>query len=244
MKTTAIVQARMGSTRLPGKVMMDLAGKPALQRVIDRIKKATLVDSIVVSTEPKSEKIMSYCGKNGIDCFIGSEDDVMLRVLKAAESFGAETIVEITADCPLIDPKLIDDCIGLYNNNPQADYVSNCVPVRSYPDGMDVQVYSISSLGALEEITNKKTRKHVGWNIPTGKTYTFNCICIPAPKCFYWPDLRLTLDTIEDYKLINNIYGYFWNDNFRLDDILSYLYRNPKLLLLNQDIKAKDPSEG
>jgi spore coat polysaccharide biosynthesis protein SpsF len=243
MKIVAIIQARMGSTRLPGKVMMDLKGKPALQRVIDRVSKAKLVDEIVVATESKSEAIIQYCLNSKINCFIGPENNVMKRVLDAASTFGAETIVEITADCPVIDPKLIDDCIRLYNNNPHLDYVSNCVPVRSFPDGCDVQVYSIEALAAMEEITKPKTRNHVGWNLPNG-IYDFNCICIPAPEHLHKPDLRLTLDTIGDYLLIQQIYKYFWHDAFNTADILDFLHRNPELLELNKDVRTKAPEEG
>ena len=245
MKTVAIIQAREGATRLPGKVMMDLAGKPALQRVIDRVSKAKLVDTIVVATEPKSEKIISYCSKNRINYFIGSEDDVMLRVLKAAEKYKAETIVEITADCPVVDFHLIDDCIRLYNNNTQLDYVSNCVPVRSFPDGCDVQVYSYSILKIVRNILKyaKKEIKHVGWNIPN--TYgDIGYACIPAPTHLNFPDLRITLDTIEDFKVIESIYKYFWHDNFNTFDIIDYLDRNPEIKALNSNIKPKAIEEG
>lgn len=245
MKTVAIIQARLGSTRLPGKVMMDLNGKPVLERVIERIKRAKLVNDIVVATEIMSAVIIDYCIDHNINVYCGSENDVMKRVLEAALRFNVDTIVEITADCPLIDPDLIDDCVALYQNNPLIDYVSNCVPVRSFPDGMDVQVYSKDVLNVVN--TNIDIKKHVGYHIATDFNQSFNCVCIPAPSEYRWPNLRLTLDELEDFQLIEKIYHHFelWNQHdFRITDILEFLRINPVLLKLNQDVRTKTPGEG
>ncbi len=241
MKTVAIVQARMGSTRLPGKMMLDLGGKPAIQRVIDRVEKAELVDQIVLatSTNPLDDVFMDVV--HGIIIFRGSENDVMDRVLNAAIIAEAGLVVEITGDCPLIDPYMIDQCVKRIISNPDLDYVSNCVPLRSYPDGLDVQVYKTEVLEKMSLITDPDTRKHVGWNIPQHNSFEF--YCITAPPELYWPELRITLDTKEDYGLISHLYERYGDNDFNSHDIVRYLGRHPELIT-NKHIKARKPEEG
>jgi spore coat polysaccharide biosynthesis protein SpsF len=241
MKTVAIIQARMGSTRLPGKMMMDICGKPAIQRVVERVAKSK-VDQIVVATIPNSQEIINWTrGYNGpLGCFVGSEEDVMGRVLMAADFFEADAIVEVTGDCPLIDPRLIDDCLYRFKTDRGLDYVSNCVPIRSYPDGMDCQVYSIEALRSVRAIP--VVHNHVGWNIPQHPGI-FNCSCIKAGPLYYHPDIRLTLDTKEDLELLRRVTEGCGPDP-TLKDYLNILTLNPDWLRINQNVRTKLPEEG
>lgn len=243
-KIAAIVQARQNSSRLPDKVLLPLNGKPVLERVLERLGRVELLDDIVIATTSRSPQIVRWCEHKRINFHIGSEEDIISRVLETAVKFDIGSIVEITADCPLIDPCLVSQCIETFVCHPEYDYVSNCVPIRSYPDGMDVQVYSIKALVKLDELTDKKTRKHCGWNMPQFGRDIFKCLCKEAIPDFYWPDLRLTLDTIEDYELINKIYHRFGDENFGLSSILRYLRSNEELLTINNRVRTKDPSEG
>lgn len=244
MKTGAIIQARMKSTRLPGKVMMDICGKPVLQHVINRVCKARLVDCGIIATTPNSGEIIEFCKGNISNIFIGSEENVMERVLQAAIHFELDYIIEITADCPCIDPELIDQCIAITHNNPLIDYVSNCVPHRTYPDGLDVQVYKTEALQKCFKMIDE-IPKHVGYNIGIDK-FNFTNVCLSAPWYLFWPELRITLDTAEDLELIKTIFNRFKGQptGFNTYDIVHFLKGNRDLLDLNKNISAKKPEEG
>lgn len=163
----AIIQARMASERLPGKVLLPMVGKPALHWCVDRVRKSKSVNKIVVATttNPKDIQIVNYC-RDEIGClsYRGSEDDVLGRVLKAAELSNADYIVDITADCPFVDPEQIDTIVK-NTIKKKCIYGSNIFP-RVWPDGFDIQVYPIRALRALDFIiTDAVKRHHVGWNI-------------------------------------------------------------------------------
>ena len=148
MKTVAIIQARMGSSRLPGKVLMDLGGQTVLERVVRRVQHCKYVDEIVVATSilPVDDEIVATCGQMDVPVFRGSESDVLDRFLMAADAHHADICVRITADCPLIDPGLSDEIIRLFKQaNPPVDYASNKIP-QSYPRGLDTEVFTIAAL--------------------------------------------------------------------------------------------------
>ncbi len=146
MKTVAIIQARIGSTRLPGKVMAHISGKPMLWHVVQRTRRAKALDEVMVATSVKSkdDTVTEFCDKSAIDCFRGSEEDVLDRYYQAAKQFPDSIIVRITADCPFVDPGVADKVIGLYQEG-NYDYVSNIFP-RTYPDGLDVEAFSLAAL--------------------------------------------------------------------------------------------------
>jgi spore coat polysaccharide biosynthesis protein SpsF len=241
MRIGAIIQARWNSSRLPGKALIDIGGEPALQRVIDRVSAATWVEEAIVATTAFSPEIVKYCKDWGIDCSIGSENDIISRVLHAAYTYGIDTIVEITADCPLIDPEIIDQVIDRYLDDTTIEYCSNCVPNRSYPDGLDVQVYSAT---VLERMVYRSKRKwqHCGWNIPQQRHIRW--ACIPAPNHMNLPELRLTLDTAEDLKLIRAVYERFPDDLVPAETVVNWLRDNPQIVEYNLHIQAKKPEEG
>lgn len=238
MKINASIEARMTSTRLPGKVLMEIKRKPALELMIERVKKSKFIDSVIVATtvNKTDDVIIELCKRLGVKYYRGSEEDVLQRVLQAHKLFRSDIIVQLTGDCPLIDPSLIDECVKFYINN-DYDHVSNSVE-RSYPIGMDVQVFSTKVLEEVSKKTNDPPdREHVGKYIYTSGEY---CIYIlKAEGELFWPDLGITLDTIEDFQLIKIIFEHFEDNNFTILDIVKFLRQNEHLLDINRHIKRK-----
>ena len=235
----ASIEARMTSSRLPGKVLMEsLPGVSMLEYMINRVKKSNNIDDIIVATtiNKEDDPIVELCKKLKVKFFRGSEDDVLLRVLNAHEHFKSDIIVELTGDCPLIDYKLIDKIIDVYNNN-NYDYVSNS-HVRSYPDGFDVQVFSTKLLGEVSLLTKDPyDRENVSSFIYRSDRYkTFAVI---AEQNLFWPELRVTLDDKGDYLLIKNIIENIGLD-YHVNDVVKYLRANISLLNLNKDARVVD----
>lgn len=232
----AIVQARMGSTRLPGKVMTDILGKPMLWHLINRLGNSKLIDKIVLAAPDKeSDKAMLKLARDmGIGSYAGSETDVLDRYYQAAKKFNADTIVRITGDCPLIDPELVDEIINYYiKNKNQFDIVHNGT---SYPDGIaETEIFSFSVLKeAWEKARLVSEREHVTayiWKNP-GK---FRSATIENKEDL--SDLRLVVDDEKDLKLVREIFKnlYKEGDVFHLKDIISFLNKNPHLADLNRD---------
>lgn len=238
-KIMASIEARMTSSRLPGKVLMEsLPGVSMLEYMINRVKKSNNIDDIIVATtiNKEDDPIVELCKKLKVKYFRGSEDDVLLRVLKAHEHFKSDIIVELTGDCPLIDYVLIDKIINVYNSN-NYDYVSNS-HVRSFPDGFDVQVFSTKLLSEVALLTKDKyDRENVSSFIYRSNRYkTFAVI---AEGNLFWPELRVTLDDKGDYLLIKNIIENIGLD-YHVNDVVKYLRDNIDLLSLNKDARVVD----
>ena len=162
MRTVAVIQARMGSTRLPNKVLAELGGRPMLAQVVARVRRARTIDEVVVATTTTRhvDVIEDFCAREGIACFRGSEDDVLDRYYQAARAFNADVVVRITADCPLHDPEVIDAIVGHFDPA-RHDYVSNTIR-RSYPDGLDTEVIAMAALErAWRGATWASEREHV-----------------------------------------------------------------------------------
>jgi spore coat polysaccharide biosynthesis protein SpsF len=239
MKTVAIIQARMSSTRLPGKIMADLAGQPLLSRVIARAQRARLVDLVGIATtdRPADEQVAHLCGRIGVPCFRGSEDDVLDRYYQAAQQFGGETLVRLTADCPLLDPAVIDKAIAHFHSG-DFDYVSNGVE-RTYPDGLDTEVFRRTALEwAWREARLTSEREHV------------------TPYLYKHPELfrlgsvkndvdlsahRWTVDEPRDLELVRAIYGHFGDSiDFGMAEILDLLHQHPELNQINAGIECNE----
>ena len=241
MKTVAIVEARMASTRLPGKNMLPILGKPMLELLIERLKQAKLLDQIVVATthNPSDDVIEKLTHRIRVGCFRGSEDDVLDRVLRAAHANKADVIVEITGDCPLIDPTLIDQVIRTYQMK-NVDYVSNSLN-GTYPNGMDVQVFSTKVLEKVARLTQDPIdHEHVSLYIyEHPEIFSIYNVESDLPEK-YW-NLRLTVDTKEDFQLINAIFELLYPHNtaFTLYDIINILEKRKDLLEINQNIQQK-----
>lgn len=160
---TAIIQARMGSTRFPGKVLKEILGKSILWHLISRIEKAKLINEIVIATTKNEidRPILKFAEENGIKSYAGSEEDVLDRYYQAAKKFSADPIVRITADCPLMDPEVIDSVVQFYLDN-KYDYVANTLEPITFPDGMDVEVFSFKNLEKIwKEAILPSQREHV-----------------------------------------------------------------------------------
>jgi spore coat polysaccharide biosynthesis protein SpsF (cytidylyltransferase family) len=197
----AIIQARVGSTRLPNKINLDLHGKTVLQRVVNRVAKSKHMETICLAMPNTIMDSKTLRGMGGVEGFLGSEADVLSRYYKCATEFNADIIVRITADCPLIDPFVIDRTVGFYMNN-DYDYVSNRLERPGYPDGQDVEVFSMRALNTADQFAYEPSdREHV---TPWIKRH-FKCGALHSYTDLM--DVRMTLDTYEDYQQIKGTVG-------------------------------------
>jgi spore coat polysaccharide biosynthesis protein SpsF len=241
MKIAAIIQARMGSTRLPGKILRTVNGKTLLEYQIERVKHAKMIDQIIIATtvNESEQPIVELCEKMRIDYYRGSEQDVLSRYYEAAKQFDVDIIVRLTSDCPVIDPEVIDIVINEYiKNRSSIDYVSNTLE-RTYPRGLDTEVFSFEALSkAYLEATLPRDREHV-----TAFFYTnpqlFNLMGFKSE--FFYGDYRWTVDTKEDFDLISLIIKQLYNPNrlFLLDDVIKLLKGHPEWNEINSHIEQK-----
>lgn len=232
----AIIQARLGSSRLPGKVLLDLAGEPMLKRVVDRVKRARGVDEIVIATtlELRDDLLERMCAERNWPCFRGSEQDVLDRYYQAALSRKADVVVRITSDCPLIDPAVVDQTIEAFlARQPGLDYAATL----GYPRGLDTEVFSFEALSrAWREAADPRLREHV-----TAHIYQH-----PQAYALHWhrqdpsfEDQRWTVDTAEDLKLIELIFNHFRDEPFSWRDVMALLQRHPDWQEINRHIVQK-----
>ena len=243
MKIGAIIEARMSSSRLPGKVLMTAANKPFLLHLVERLKRVKKIDKIIIATtkNKKDEEIIKFCKKNNISFFRGSEYNVMQRVILAAKKYKLDLITEVTGDCPIIDYRIIDQCLEIFLSN-KVDYVTNC-HIRSYPDGMDVQVYKLKTLIKSSKMTkNKLDQEHVTLHIRKNPSI-FKTTNLMPNRDIYWPELGLTLDEHKDYLLLKKIIEHFYkkkNKLFSCEDVINFLRLNKKLRNINRIVKRKN----
>ncbi len=242
-KIVCIIQARTGSTRLPSKVLLDLEGKPVLLRVIDRILQSKIIDQIVIATTKKigDRRIVDLVGNYHprVDIFLGSEDNVLDRYYQAAKKFKAKIIVRITSDCPLIDPEVVDKVISAFLREKETDYAANVLGQRTYPRGLDVEVFSLAALKKMwQNAKNKDDREHVTLYLRK-RPQLFKCKNVANDIDYSYH--RWTLDEKADCKLIRIIYQklYLKNPNFRMKDIIKLFEKNPKLIKINQYVEQK-----
>ncbi|MDR4433312.1 cytidylyltransferase domain-containing protein [Bacillus tequilensis] len=242
MKVTAIIQARMGSSRLPGKVLKKVLNKPLLEYQIERIKRAALIDDIVIATttNENDKPIVELSKRLSLTYYCGSENDVLSRYYEAAKINKAETVIRLTSDCPIIDHRVIDKAVKFYlDSNGQYDYVSNTLD-RTYPRGMDIEVFSVSALEkAHAESSLEHEREHVTPFIflNPGRFKLANITYDENQNQHRW-----TVDTPEDFLLIKKIIEklYPTNPDFSLEDTLALLNAFPEWSLLNARIEQKE----
>jgi spore coat polysaccharide biosynthesis protein SpsF len=244
MKTIATIEARMSSSRLPGKVLLTALGMPMLQHLIMRLRAVQSLDGIIIATTTNSKDniLEEFANKIGVYCFRGSEDDVMSRVIGAGTFLNADVIVEITGDCPIIDPQIVEQTIRMFYAN-SADYVGNS-HIRSYPDGMDTQVFSLETLKKSASMTNDMLdREHVTLHIRNNPNI-FSHLHLVAPPELNWSGLGLTLDEPNDYELIKLIIEYFGNKNslFTCLDVIKLLREKPDWVEINRKVIRKGDS--
>ena len=234
-KVVATVEARMNSSRVPGKVLMQVCGKPILWHIWDRIKAAKSVDEVVIATteNEKDNEIEKFCRENRIKYFRGSENNVLNRIVKTAEYFEADHIVQMTGDCPLVDPAIIDKCLGLYFQG-HFDYFSNRLR-PTYPCGTEVQVFPLSVLKRVEMLTQDPVDQEHGSYYIYNHPEIFRLGTFQAPDIFC-PEKRWVLDYPEDFEFVRKVYEalYFKNHRFDTYDVLKFLEMNPEIENLNK----------
>lgn len=233
-KVGLIVQARMGSARLPGKSMMDLAGAPLLARILERVKRCRLVDTIIVATtqKPEDEVLMKLAQSQGVAAYQGSETDLVDRYYRAAKAFGSDVVVRFPGDNPVPEPEEIDRIIA-YHLEATADFSSNLAQVygNGYPDGIGAEVFNLTCLeAAWADPADSDRREHVHLNFfdykqqrPTAPD-RFTVGTIECPAAFRRPDLVLDVNTLEQYRFMSELYGYLYprNPAFHITDIIEW----------------------
>ena len=234
MKTVATIECRTGSTRLPGKVLLEACAKTMIEHMIERVRRAQGLDAVVLATttNPRDDVLESVARRAGIEVFRGSEDDVLGRVVQAARANEADRVVQLCGDCPLLDPDIISRAIELF---PSDRFVGITNIGTGYPDGMDVQVFLFD---ALEESSRKgqmsEDREHVGWYIRQHPE-EFPLALLEPDSSLRRPQYRLVLDEEIDYQLLKLIFEHFLPEHPKFDcrDIIDYLDRNSATAALN-----------
>ncbi|WP_394234922.1 cytidylyltransferase domain-containing protein [Niallia oryzisoli] len=241
MKVAAIIQARMGSTRLPGKIMKAVNGRTLLEYQLERVKYAKTIDQVIVATTIKEteQPILELCERLGIDYYRGSEEDVLSRYYEAAKNYHVDAVVRLTSDCPIIDPEVIDKVVNCYlNNQSSVDYVSNTLE-RTYPRGLDTEVFSFEALSkAYDEAVLSRDREHVTAYFYTNSNL-FKLLNVRNDQNF--ERYRWTVDTEEDFKLIQLILNELYKSNqvFSLEDVIRLLNIYPEWNEINAHIEQK-----
>ena len=238
MKVNAIIQARCGSTRLPGKIFMEIVGKPLLWHVVNRLTYVNMIDDIVIATttDIKDDAVEEWCNENKVKCFRGSEEDVLNRFYYAAMTFPCDVIVRVTADDPFKEPSIIDKIIKkLVDEN--LDLATNVFP-PSFPEGLDCEVFTFDVLQIMEKTTNDPyDREHVTpyiYNNPD-KFKIKNISSNHQLSSYRW-----TIDNDEDYEMVNEIYNKRKNQNdgiLLMEEILEILDENPEIISINSNVK-------
>jgi spore coat polysaccharide biosynthesis protein SpsF (cytidylyltransferase family) len=239
-KVIAIIQARMGASRLPGKVLAEIVGRPMLWHVVERTRQAQSVDGVIVATsdEAPDDAITSFCASAGIEHFRGSEADVLDRYYQAARKVGADVVVRITADCPLIDGGVVDGVVELFARA-GADYASNVNP-PTFPDGLDVEVFSFAALETTWKEASKKYQREHTTSYITENPDAFRLANLTHPRDLSgW---RLTVDEAEDLQLVRRVFEALYDADrlFSFEQVVAYLDRHPDLLEINSQFARNE----
>jgi spore coat polysaccharide biosynthesis protein SpsF len=234
-----IIQARMSSTRFPEKVLADLCGQPMLGVLLQRIQASKLAGPIVVatSTDSRDDRIASFCADSGVDSFRGSLDDVLDRYYQAAKAYSFDIVVRITADCPLVDPTVIDTVIKKMLDN-ELDYLTTSAPPEgvTIPDGFDVEIFSFQALERAHKLaTTAQDREHVTfyfWKNP----HIFTTSRFDLSQ--NWSQYRVTVDRPEDLEVVRQVYKALSKGNplFSMEEVVDFLKTNPSVVALNSAV--------
>ncbi len=239
MKVVALVQARMGSTRLPNKVMKPINGVPMIELLFSRLSKSNRVDEIVLATseDPRNAPLVAHVRSLGYACEQGSEDDVLERFVNAAQVYNADVVVRITGDCPLVDPELVDECIDIFFKS-GAEYSSNTNP-PTYPDGLDIEVTTLEALQKANRETAKPfDHEHVTSYIKESGKFSVSALAYPEDLS----GLRWTVDEPEDFEVIEKVFSHFFpRTDFGWKEVLELQNNDPELFAMNRKI---DRNEG
>jgi len=242
IKYGVILEARMGSSRLPGKTLKKINGEPLIKRVIDRINCSKIIDKIILATttNSKDDILVDYAKEINIDVFRGSEDNVLERVVKAAESFSVEHIVELHGDNPFLDPEIIDLSINKYELT-KCDYISNTIN-KTFPMGLRVQVFATKLLRKVyDTINDPAVNEHVSLYFFENPDI-YHIENLTAPSEINRPEIRLTVDTLKDFEFVSKIYSKILDKNLYPDfttmDVLNIIDQE-QIPLINKNIKSK-----
>jgi spore coat polysaccharide biosynthesis protein SpsF len=242
INVVAIIQARMGSSRLPGKVLKPLGERPMLGQVVHRLRPSNLVNRIVVATtiDPSDDEIAQFCSSEGIDCFRGDVFDVLDRYYQAARYYRADVVVRITADCPLMDASLVDEIVAAFFDL-KVDFAANRLPPpwkRSYPIGLDIEVVSFSALKRTwQEAQQPFEREHVMPYLYDQSGRFKTLLLHHEPD---YGEKRWTVDTPQDLDLLQAIFNYFREvPNFTWEDVLSWVAEHPDIEQMNAGVIHK-----
>lgn len=241
-RVVAVIQARMGSSRLPGKVLEDLCGRPVLRWVVDAARAARGVDQVVVATSvsDSDNAIERFCADIGVKVVRGSENDVLDRFLRAAEETEADSIVRLTADCPLLDPVLITQLVAFWKGSANLDYVSTTL-VRSLPRGLDIEVASVAALRQCELRVEPHHRTHVTSALyEDGSSFQLAALSFSPNYAGY----RVTLDTPEDLELLRALIPLLPEGPPSWRNIVRILDQRPDIAAMNAHIEQKTLIEG
>jgi len=246
MKVAAIIQARMGSSRLPGKVLMDISGKPMLEHIVERLKKCRKLDEIIIATSdlPEDKVLVKFAKDRGYKITTGSVYDVLSRYLKAAREVGADYVVRVCADCPLISPEVIDEIVEKHLSAKNVDYTSN-VDKRTFPLGLDIEILSTKVLEKEERLAKEPhCREHVTIFIREHPEM-FKIQTVEAKGIMRRPDLRLTVDTMDDLLLIREIYSelYSGKDIVDIKEVIKLFGCKPELMKINANVRQRSEHE-
>jgi spore coat polysaccharide biosynthesis protein SpsF len=245
MTVAAIIQARTGSSRLPGKVLMDIAGKSVLERTVRRVQAARLLDLVAVATTTQrvDDAVAQEAGRLGLACTRGSEWDVLARYREAARQLGVDVIVRLTADCPLIDPSVVDLVVASFQAaDPEPDYASNVI-VRTYPRGLDVEIFSRASLEHIDPLAvEPHEREHV---TPFFYLHPEQLRLVSVVNAVDYSALRWTLDTPADLEFVRAVYGFLEGHGpFSWQTVLRLLEREPSLAAVNSHVEQRAASHS
>lgn len=242
MRINAVIQARAGSTRLPAKVLADLGGRPVLEWVVRAARAANQVDDVIVATSTLAgdNVVAELAGSLGVAVVRGSEDDVLSRFVSALDAYPCDAIVRLTADCPLLDPALIDAVAGAWVAAPTVDYVST-VLVRSLPRGMDIELVTAQALRAVDRMAAGHDRVHVTSAVYADPTaYRLLGLSVTPPAS----DLRVTLDTAEDLALLRALVAELADEPPEWRDVVAILRSRPDLVAINAAVVQKPIEAG
>ncbi len=240
MSVSIIVEARLGSKRLPNKIMYKIKKYFFIEYLIKRLKKSKQSNEIIIATTNliQDKKLVRIAKKNRVKYFQGSNNNVIKRVIDAGKKFNCKTIVRITSDCPVIDVSILDQAVKIFKKK-KCDYLSNS-HIRGYPDGMDVEIFSLKTLVKSYKFFKKeKYKEWTTWAIRK-KPKIFKKLLLEPPKELYWPSLGLTLDEYKDYLFLKKIILHFKERvDFSCLDIINLLNKNKDWLKINKNVKRK-----
>lgn len=245
MKVVATIEARMSASRLPGKMMLPLAGATMLERLVERLARARCLDRIVVASTvaPPDEVIEMLCRRRGIAVHRGPVEDIAVRILEAAGD--ADVIVQITGDCPLVDPDHVDRAVALLQSE-GADYVSNSLTGCTFPIGFDVRCFTRAALEKTIAMTGDPVDRVHGSYFIYRRPDLFRLAGWDAPPDMHWPQLRLTVDEPADYEVVRRIYDELYpkNSAFTAADVIALMRARPEWAALNSAVQQKAPQQG